>query len=66
MSDFIYLTGSEDVLNAAHEMTRAAETMRRAAGEMDEIHIRFIRGFRDAVEYMNTEDTDEVTEDVDG
>ena len=57
MSDFIYLTGSEDVLNAAHEMTRAAETMRRAAGEMNDTLTRFIEDFRELVVYMK-EDTE--------
>ncbi len=55
MTDFIYLSGSEDVRNAAYEMTRAAETIRRAAGEMDETLTRFIREFRDAIEYMKLE-----------
>ncbi len=54
--DDIYLMGSEDVRIAASEMTRAAEIMRRAAGDMDEVLSRFIRDFREMVEYMKSED----------
>ncbi len=58
MSDSIYLVGSEDVRQAAHEMTQAAETMRRAAAEMHETLTRFVQDFREAIEYMKSEAPD--------
>lgn len=39
MPEFMYLVGSEDVRSAAHEMARAAETMRSAAAEFGD-HVR--------------------------
>ena len=54
--DSIYLMGSEDVRQAAQEMKQAAETMRRAAAEMNDTLTRFLQDFREAIEYMKSED----------
>lgn len=35
MSDYVHLLGSEDVQRAGHAIAAAAETMKRAADEMD-------------------------------
>ncbi|KKK76226.1 hypothetical protein LCGC14_2865800 [marine sediment metagenome] len=55
MDDSIYLMGSEDVRSAAHEMTQAAETMKRASGEMHDTLTRFIEDFRELVVYLKEE-----------
>lgn len=52
--DSIYLMGSEDVRLAASEMTRAADTMRRAAGDIDEILTRFMEQFRETIQALNS------------
>ncbi len=54
MSEFIYLSGAEDVQRAGREMTQAAETMRRAAGEMQDVLNRFIQEFREIMENVMT------------
>lgn len=52
--DSIYLMGSEDVRQAASEMTRAADTMRRAAGDINETLTRFMEEFREAIQMLDS------------
>ena len=47
MSDYIYLSGSEDVKNAAHVIRRASEDMMRAANQFDCTVDRLIRALED-------------------
>jgi len=45
MSEYIYLSGSEDVSKAGHNIAAAAETMSRAAGRIEDCTSRLERLF---------------------
>ncbi len=49
MTDYIYLSGSEDVRHAANEMKQASAEMQKAANEMQYTLERFIEQFREIV-----------------
>jgi len=43
MSDYMTLMGAEDVSRAGRQIAEAAESIRRAAGEIDEVSRRFFQ-----------------------
>ena len=49
----IHLTGSEDVQNAAHTMSRAAESFARTQAWLDESLQRFVRDFAEQVDRLD-------------
>ena len=59
--EHVLLVGTEEVGNAGHRMVAAAETMRRAAGNIDDALFRhkqfledWLQRFESAVEKMQT------------